>query len=75
MSQVYRLPAQLAPSCPDGTKLVCVPRPAGMVMRLLVPDRVTGVVVIMDDDGTIGWIEDSLTGRGILDFVRPEPAA
>lgn len=73
MSQVYRLPAETQPSCPAGTKLVIIPQAVGEGVRLLVPARVNSVVVILDDDGSLGWIEDSVTGRGILDYVRAEP--
>jgi hypothetical protein len=51
-----------------------VPRADGSELRLLVPDAVTTVVVILNDDGSAGWIEDSVTGRGITDRVRPAPA-
>lgn len=71
MSQVYRLTAESEPSCPRGTRLVVVPRPPGSGVRLWVPDQVQAVVVLVDEEGNVGWIEDSTTGRGIVDFVRP----
>ena len=73
MAQVYRLQAETQPSCPAGTKLVIIPQPVGAGVRLLVPERVSSVVVILDDDGSLGWIEDSVTGRGILDYVQAGP--
>lgn len=74
MPRPQRLAAQLDPSCPPGTKLLVIPRADGSELRLLVPDAVTTVVVILNDDGSVGWIEDSVTGRGITDRVRPAPA-
>ncbi len=74
MAQVYRLIAQAEPSCPTGTKLVIIPQPVGGSVRLLVPEGVNSVVVILDDDGQLGWIEDSVTGLGIVDFVRADGA-
>ena len=56
-------------------KLVIVPRRLGAAVHLLVPAGVNGVVVILDDDENVGWVEDSATGRGIVDFVRPVPVA
>ncbi len=70
MAQVYRLIAQADPSCPAGTRLVIIPQPVGGGVRLLVPETVGAVVVILDEEGQLGWIEDSTTGRGIVDFVR-----
>ncbi len=70
MAQVYRLVAQSDASCPAGTKLVIIPQPVGGGVRLLVPEGVSAVVVILDEEGQLGWIEDSATGRGIVDFVR-----
>ncbi len=74
MAQVYRLIAKADASCPPGTKLVIIPQPVGGAVRLLVPETVSAVVVILDEEGQLGWIEDSVTGRGIVDFVRAEPA-
>jgi hypothetical protein len=73
MPRPLRLAAEAEASCPAGTKLVVVPRADGSQLRLLVPETVTGVIVLLNDDGSIGWIEDSVTGRGILDRVRPAP--
>ncbi len=70
VAQVYRLVAKADASCPAGTKLVILPQPVGGAVRLLVPETVSAVVVILDEEGQLGWIEDSLTGRGIVDFVR-----
>ncbi len=72
MAQVYRLIAKADATCPAGTRLVIIPQPVGGGVRLLVPESVSAVVVILDEDGQLGWIEDSATGRGIVDFVRAE---
>ncbi len=74
MPSPLRLTAQTDPSCPAGTKLVVVPRANGAEVRLLVPEKTKGVVIMLNDDGSVGWIEDSETGRGIMDRVRPAPA-
>ncbi len=74
MPRPERLVARPDPSCPAGTKLVVVPRPDGGELRLLVPEATTNVVVILNDDGGVGWVEDAVTGRGITDRVRPAPA-
>ncbi len=74
MSHVYRLTATEDPTCPAGTRLVLVPRPAGgRLLRLLVPEDVSAVVVIVDEDGRPGWIEDSVTGRGIVHYIQDAP--
>jgi hypothetical protein len=73
LPQVHRLRAEAEARCPSGTKLVVVPRRLGASMHLLVPEWVSAVVVILDDDENVGWVEDSSTGRGIVDFVRPAP--
>ena len=75
MPQVHRLRAEAETCCPSGTKLVVVPRRLGVAMHLLVPEGVSAVVVILDDDENVGWVEDSSTGRGIVDFVRLAPLA
>lgn len=73
MAQVYRLKAVAEARCPAGTKVVVIPQPVGGGVRLLVPERVSSVVVILDEEGQLGWIEDSVTGLGILDYVRETP--